>query len=56
MCQDAESRLEKWIGKNRFFEEKSCDMSKVDAPCYDIPTNPAELFSSKLTNKELMLG
>ena len=29
---------------------------KIDAKCFDIPTHPVELFSSKLTSKELMLG
>ena len=56
VCQDAEARLEKWIGKNHFFDQITCDMMKIDSPCYDMPTHPVELFTSKFTNKELMVG
>ena len=31
-------------------------MMKLDSTLYDLPTHPIELFTSKYTNKELMMG
>jgi hypothetical protein len=56
ICLDAEARLEKWIGRNDFFSQSRCDMMKIDSPCFDMPTHLNEIFSSKATNKELLMG
>jgi len=56
VCQDSQARLEKWIGKNNFFKQRACDMTKIDAPCYDMPTHPVELFTSNTTDKALLMG
>ena len=56
VCQTAEAKLEKLIGKNNFFLEQHCDLKQADSVVTDMPTNPKELFSSKATSKQLMLG